>query len=72
MTIGKNIFLMSLDIIGLSVGSCLIYGASLLNFSTDSISKTFNQLDGEENITPIDATEPLSIRLMGVDMDQAT
>ncbi|HFR3154475.1 TPA: LCP family protein [Streptococcus suis] len=72
MTIGKKIFLMSLVIIGLTVGAGLIYGASLLNFSTDAISKTFKQLDGEEKITPIDATEPLTILLMGVDMDQAT
>ncbi|CYX17067.1 LCP family protein [Streptococcus suis] len=72
MTIGKKIFLMSLAIIGLTVGAGLIYGASLLNFSTDAISKTFKQLDGEEKITPIDATEPLIILLMGVDMDQAT
>ncbi|MFX3656606.1 LCP family protein [Streptococcus suis] len=72
MRIGKKIFLMSLAIIGLTVGAGLIYGASLLNFSTDAISKTFKQLDGEEKITPIDATEPLTILLMGVDMDQAT
>ncbi|HEM3600641.1 TPA: LCP family protein [Streptococcus suis] len=72
MTIGKKIFLMSLAIIGLTLGAGLIYGASLLNFSTDAISKTFKQLDGEEKITPIDATEPLTILLMGVDMDQAT
>ncbi|MEI4328180.1 LCP family protein [Streptococcus suis] len=72
MTIGKKIFLMSLAIVGLTLGAGLIYGASLLNFSTDAISKTFRQLDGEEKITPIDATEPLTILLMGVDMDQAT
>ncbi|MFI3085022.1 LCP family protein [Streptococcus sp. 2020WUSS089] len=72
MTIGKKIFLMSLAIIGLTLGAGLIYGASLLNFSTDAISKTFKQLNGEEEITPIDATEPLTILLMGVDMDQAT
>ncbi|WP_449459142.1 LCP family protein [Streptococcus suis] len=72
MTIGKKIFLMSLAIVGLTVGAGLIYGASLLNFSTDAISKTFKQLNGEEEITPIDATEPLTILLMGVDMDQAT
>ncbi|NQO19524.1 LCP family protein [Streptococcus suis] len=72
MTIGKKIFLMSLAIVGLTLGAGLIYGASLLNFSTDAISKTFKQLNGEEEITPIDATEPLTILLMGVDMDQAT
>ncbi len=48
MTIGKKIFLMSLAIVGLTLGAGLIYGASLLNFSTDAISKTFRQLDGEE------------------------
>ncbi|HFR3404292.1 TPA: LCP family protein [Streptococcus suis] len=72
MTIGKKIFLMSLAIVGLTLGAGLIYGASLLNFSTDAISKTYKQLDGEKEITPIDATEPLTILLMGVDMDQAT
>ncbi|HEM3666312.1 TPA: LCP family protein [Streptococcus suis] len=72
MTIGKKIFLMSLAIVGLTLGAGVIYGASLLNFSTDAISKTFKQLDGEEKITPIDATVPLTILLMGVDMDQAT
>ncbi|HEM2735362.1 TPA: LCP family protein [Streptococcus suis] len=72
MTIGKKIFLMSLAIVGLTLGAGLIYGASLLNFSTDAISKTFKHLNGEEEITPIDATEPLTILLMGVDMDQAT
>lgn len=63
---------MSLAIVGLTLGAGLIYGASLLNFSTGTISKTYKQLDGEEEITPIDATEPLTILLMGVDMDQAT
>ncbi|HFU4372553.1 TPA: LCP family protein [Streptococcus suis] len=72
MTLGKKIFLMSLAIVGLTLGAGLIYGASLLNFSTGTISKTFKQLDGENEITPIDATEPLTILLMGVDMDQAT
>ncbi|HEL1632755.1 TPA: LCP family protein [Streptococcus suis] len=72
MTIGKKIFLMSLAIVGLTLGASLIYGASLLNFSTGTISKTYKQLDGEKEITPIDATEPLTILLMGVDMDQAT
>ncbi|CYU43725.1 LCP family protein [Streptococcus suis] len=72
MTIGKKIFLMSLAIVGLTLGAGLIYGASLLNFSTGTISKTYKQLDGEKEITPIDAIEPLTILLMGVDMDQAT
>lgn len=63
---------MSLAIVGLTLGAGLIYGASLLNFSTGTISKTYKQLDGEKEITPIDATEPLTILLMGVDMDQAT
>ncbi|HFI0456849.1 TPA: LCP family protein [Streptococcus suis] len=72
MTIGKKIVLMALAIVGLTLGAGLIYGASLLNFSTDIISKTFKQLDGEDEVKPIDATEPLTILLMGVDMDQAT
>ncbi|HFI0578031.1 TPA: LCP family protein [Streptococcus suis] len=72
MTIGKKIVLMSLAIVALTLGAGFAYGISLLNFSTDAISKTFKQLDGEEEITPLDATEPLTILLMGVDMDQAT
>ncbi|MCK4025387.1 LCP family protein [Streptococcus iners] len=72
MTIGKKIVLMSLAIIVLTLGAGFAYGISLLNFSTDAISKTFRQLDGQDEITPIDATEPLTILLMGVDMDQAT
>ncbi|HFU4463016.1 TPA: LCP family protein [Streptococcus suis] len=72
MRIGKKIFLMSLAIIGLTIGAGIIYGASLLNFSTGAISKTFKQLDTGDEITPIDPTEPLTILLMGVDMDQAT
>ncbi|BDD39422.1 MULTISPECIES: LCP family protein [Streptococcus] len=72
MTIGKKIFLMSLAIVGLTLGAGFVYGVSLLNFSTDAISKTFKKLDGEDKITPIDATEPLTILLMGVDTDQAT
>ncbi len=72
MTIGKKIVLMSLAIVGLTLGASLVYGASLLNFSTDIISKTFKQLDNEDEVKPIDATEPLTILLMGVDMDQAT
>lgn len=72
MTIGKKIVLMSLAIVGLTLGAGLVYGASLLNFSTGIISKTFKQLEGEDEVKPIDATEPLTILLMGVDMDQAT
>lgn len=72
MTIGKKILLMSLAIVGLTLGAGLVYGASLLNFSTDIISKTFKQLEGEDEAKPIDATEPLTVLLMGVDMDQAT
>ncbi|HFI0213454.1 TPA: LCP family protein [Streptococcus suis] len=72
MTTGKKIVLMSLAIVALTLGAGFAYGISLLNFSTDAISKTFKQLDGEEEITPLDATEPLTILLMGVDMDQAT
>lgn len=62
---------MCLAIVGLTLGAGLVYGANLFQFSSGEISKTFKQLDGEE-ITPIDATEPLTILLMGVDMDQAT
>ncbi len=72
MTIGKKIFFMCLAIIGLTVGAGLVYGMSLLNFSDTTISKTYKTLEGKEEAEPIRATEPLTILLMGVDMDQAT
>lgn len=60
-------------IIALTVGAGALYGTTLLNYSTDAISKTFKTLNNsDEEYDVIEATEPLTILLMGVDMDQAT
>lgn len=73
MKIWKKIVLMSLSIFLLTVVAAGVYGNSLLGFSLGEISKTFKSLDGnDDSIQPIDATEPLTILLMGVDMDQAS
>ncbi|HFI0337177.1 TPA: LCP family protein [Streptococcus suis] len=71
MKIWKKIVLMSLSIFLLTVVAAGVYGNSLLGFSLGEISKTFKSLgDDGDSIEPIDATEPLTILLMGVDMDQ--
>lgn len=71
MKIWKKIVLMSLSIFLLTVVAAGVYGNSLLGFSLGEISKTFKSLDNnDDSIQPIDATEPLTILLMGVDMDQ--
>ncbi|MEG3313267.1 LCP family protein [Streptococcus parasuis] len=70
MKIWKKIVLMSLSIFLLTVVAAGVYGNSLLGFSLGKISKTFKSLDNDDSIQPIDATEPLTILLMGVDMDQ--
>ncbi len=73
MKIWKKIVLMSLSIFLLTVVAAGVYGNSLLGFSLGEISKTFKSLDdNDDSIQPIDATEPLTILLMGVDMDQAS
>lgn len=72
MSIGKKIALMMVALFTLTVGAGIVYGMSFFNFSIATISKTFKQLDDEKDLVPIDATEPLTILLMGVDMDQAT
>ena len=69
MKIWKKIVLMSLSIFLLTVVAAGVYGNSLLGFSLGEISKTFKSLDdNDDSIQPIDATEPLTILLMGVDM----
>ncbi len=73
MKIWKKIVLMSLSIFLLTVVAAGVYGNSLLGFSLRETSKTFKSLDdNDDSIQPIDATEPLTILLMGVDMDQAS
>ncbi|MER0122953.1 LCP family protein [Streptococcus sp. ZJ93] len=72
MNIGKKIFLMLLAIIGLTVGAGTLYATTVLNYSTDSFSKTYKALGGESEERVIEATKPLTVLLMGVDMDQAS
>lgn len=70
MKIWKKIVLMALSIVLLTVAAGAVYGNSLLGFSMGAFSKTFKSLNNDDDIQPIDATEPLTILLMGVDMDQ--
>ena len=72
MTIWKKIVVMLFALLGLTVGAAFLYGASLWNYSTGALSKTYRTLDQTKEITAIDATNPLTILLMGVDTDQAT
>ncbi|MGT2800760.1 glycopolymer--peptidoglycan transferase LytR [Streptococcus marmotae] len=72
MSIGKKIFLMLLAIISLTVGAGVLYATTVLNYSTDSFSKTYKALGGEVEDQAIEATKPLTVLLMGVDMDQAS
>ncbi|MBF0778485.1 LCP family protein [Streptococcus cuniculi] len=72
MSIGKKIFLMALAIVGLTVGAGALYATTVLNYSTDSFSKTYKSIEGQEEDRVIEATEPLTVLLMGVDMDQAS
>ncbi|MBF0819066.1 LCP family protein [Streptococcus acidominimus] len=72
MSIGKKIFLMLLAIITLTVGAGALYATTVLNYSTDSFSKTFKSIEGQKEDHVIEATEPLTVLLMGVDMDQAS
>lgn len=71
MKIGKKIFLMLLAIILLSVGAAGLYTTTFLNDSTSAFSKTYKKRDGGKEKV-IEATEPFSILLMGVDVDTAT
>ncbi|TCD45659.1 LytR family transcriptional regulator [Streptococcus sp. X16XC17] len=71
MTIGKKIAWMMAALVVLTLGAVALYGGTLLNYSNQAASKTFKSLGREEDKV-IEATKPLTILLMGVDMDQAT
>lgn len=62
--------LMMLAVIGLTIGAAGIYVATLYNYSTDAAQRTYNAL-GRETEKVIEATEPFTILLLGVDTDQA-
>lgn len=62
---------MLLSIVLLTVGAGALYATTLLNYSDEAISKTYKKLTDAEEDTIIEATEPLTILLMGVDTDQA-
>ena len=72
MNIGKKIFLMLLAIIVLSVGAAGLYATTLLDYSTEAISKTYKKRKSAVNDQVIEASQPFSILLMGVDVDAAT
>ncbi|HFH9922691.1 TPA: LCP family protein [Streptococcus suis] len=72
MKIGTKILLMFLSILALTIGAGAIYTATFLNYSTGEIAKTFRSIGNREDEGIIEATEPLTILLMGVDTDQAT
>ncbi|HFR3343026.1 TPA: LCP family protein [Streptococcus suis] len=72
MKIGTKILLMFLSILALTIGTGAIYTATFLNYSTGEIAKTFRSIGNREDEGIIEATEPLTILLMGVDTDQAT
>lgn len=62
--------LMMLAVIGLTIGAAGVYVATLYNYSTDAAQRTYNAL-GRETGKVIEATEPFTILLLGVDTDQA-
>lgn len=72
MKIGTKILLMFLSILALTIGAGAIYTATFLNYSTGEIANTFRSIGNREDEGIIEATEPLTILLMGVDTDQAT
>lgn len=72
MKIGKKIFFMLLAIVGLTAAAGGAYGMTVLNYSTDSLSKTYRSIGSEDEDETIQATEPLTVLLMGVDMDQGS
>lgn len=73
MKIGKKIALMILAIVILTVGAVAAYGTTFWNYSTKEISKTYKTIDSEtETDNIIQATQPFTILLMGVDVDAAT
>lgn len=73
MKIGKKIALMLTALLLLTVGAGVLYGTTFATYSMDAFSKTYKALDREkEEEDVIQATEPLTILLMGVDTDAAT
>lgn len=70
MKIGKKIIFILLAIVALTLAAGGAYGMTILNYSTDSLSKTYRSLGNEDEEEVLQATEPLTILLMGVDMDQ--
>lgn len=71
MKLGTKIALMLTALVVITVGAVALYGGTLLTYSTQAASKTYNSLDREEDQI-IEATDPFTILLMGVDMDQET
>ncbi|MXQ47832.1 LytR family transcriptional regulator [Streptococcus pneumoniae] len=67
MKLGKKILLMILLIITTTFVAAGVYLGSAYIFSTDALSKTFKDFEGEKVSEAIDKTEPFSILLMGVD-----
>ncbi|MGX7776308.1 glycopolymer--peptidoglycan transferase LytR [Streptococcus pluranimalium] len=67
MKLGKKILLMILLIITTTFVAAGVYLGSAYIFSTDALSKTFKDFEGEKISKAIDKTEPFSILLMGVD-----
>lgn len=64
---------MLLAIVLLTVGAGALYTTTFLGASDSAFEKTHKQLDGNEaNAKIIEATEPFSVLLMGVDTDVAT
>ncbi len=63
---------MLLAIIVLSVGAAGLYATTLLDYSTEAISKTYKKRKSAVNDQVIEASQPFSILLMGVDVDAAT
>lgn len=72
MKIGKKILLMTLAIVLLSVGAVAAYGTTFWSYSSNAFSKTYKKIGDKEKDDIIQATQPFTMLLMGVDMDQAT
>lgn len=73
MTIGKKIILMFLAVVGLTIGAGALYATTVLDYSDKALTKTYKKLDNTtepQEDTIIQATEPLTILLMGVDTNQ--
>ena len=71
MTIGKKITLMILALLSMTAGVILWYYASFTGYFNSNFGDTLNILENS-NTKPIEADKPLTILLMGVDMDQKT